>query len=118
VTCVDPAVIQALSLAWHGVIPVNMPAGTGMTFSSLYRASITILHPSGKPGQHFLAEDWPVGELPLRVLGYNAVMVHLRRFATNVHVGVDPIQEKPQRARLRDFHRKRARPRASAHASA
>ena len=64
VTCVDPAIVQALSLGWHGVVPANMPAVTGMTFSSLYRASVTILHPSGKPVQHFLAEDWLVCELP------------------------------------------------------
>jgi hypothetical protein len=69
--CLDPAIVKALALIWDSSLPTNMPAVTGLTFSSLYRAGVTILHPSG---QHFVAPDMIVCELPLGVLGYDALI--------------------------------------------
>jgi hypothetical protein len=44
VTCLDPSIVQALSLVWKTASLSNMPSVTGVTYSSLYQANITILH--------------------------------------------------------------------------
>jgi Retroviral aspartyl protease len=73
-TCLDPSIVQALSLVWKTASLTNMPSITGVTYSSFYQADVTILHPSGKRRQHFMVKDWVVCELPLGVLGYDVVI--------------------------------------------
>jgi len=73
-TCVDASLIQQLNLPFAGTAPVNLPAHGGLTFSALHDASVTILHPSGRPRNHLAVLDLSVVELDLAALGYQALL--------------------------------------------
>src|SRR5207253_1118062 len=74
VTCLDPTFIKTLALPFHTPTLANMPAGSGIAWTSLYQAGVTILHPSGHPRQHHVRAFLLVCELPLGLLGYHAVI--------------------------------------------
>jgi hypothetical protein len=74
VSCLDPAIIQRLALPWDRPTLANMPGAVGMVWASLYAGSLTILHPSGDPNQNYVVPALPLCELPLGILGYDAVI--------------------------------------------
>jgi hypothetical protein len=74
VTCLDPSVIQALALPWDRPALANMPATVGLMPSSLYRAGVNLVHSSGNTKLDFVAADLLICELPLGLLGYDAVI--------------------------------------------
>ena len=73
-TCLDSTVIKSLGLAWSGPIPLNIPALSGWTLTSLYRADVTIVDPSGKSGQNFVINDLAICELSLGLLHYEGLI--------------------------------------------
>jgi hypothetical protein len=73
-TCLDRAIITRAALPWLSPTQANMPGGPGLLWSSIYRAGVTILHPSGRPRQHHVTPYVLVCELPLGLLGYDAVI--------------------------------------------
>ena len=73
-SCVDVSIIQALSLPLHGMTPVNLPVMGGLTIGAQHEAGLTIVHPSGNPVLNLLVSDLVMIELPLRALGYQALI--------------------------------------------
>ena len=73
-TCVDASLVEQLGLPFGGTTPVNLPAHGGLTFSSLFNASVTILHPSGRPRDNLAVLDLSIVELDLAALGYQALV--------------------------------------------
>ncbi|MBI2803630.1 MAG: hypothetical protein HYX68_01435 [Planctomycetes bacterium] len=74
VTCLDSTLIEELELPLDGLALANAPALQGIAFASQYDASPSILHPSGNALAHLTLTDVSVLELPLNVLGYQAVI--------------------------------------------
>jgi hypothetical protein len=74
VTCLDPDIINDLALPWFGPIPANISTLTGWTLTSLYRADLTILHPSGQPSENFVVSDLAICEVALSPLNYHALI--------------------------------------------
>ena len=74
VTCLAPSLVRALGLPSRGPTPANVPATGGLTFSSQHDTALTILHPSGNAGDHLVIGDLLVIEVPLTVLGYQALV--------------------------------------------
>jgi hypothetical protein len=81
-SCVDPTVAAQAVLPLYGfgftVAPgagPKPPAGFGGAgVSTRHTAGLTILHPQGGPGQHFVVPDLIVSALPLNSLGYDALI--------------------------------------------
>ncbi len=74
ITCLAPALIQALGLPARGFTPANVPAIGGLTFSQQHDTTLTILHPSGNASDHLIVSDLVVVEIQLTVLGYQALI--------------------------------------------
>jgi hypothetical protein len=74
VTCIEGALIQQLGLPFGVMVSANLPAHGGLTFGFLHDASVTILHPSGKPPDHLAMLNLSVLDLSLSPLGYQALI--------------------------------------------
>ncbi len=74
VTYLDPSVVGALTLPWSTLGLANMPAAVGMIPTTFHRASVVIEHSSGNKRRHLVAGELLVCELPLGLLGYEAVV--------------------------------------------
>jgi hypothetical protein len=74
VTSLDQKIIKALALPLSNVTLANLPATVGMLISTFHTASVTILHPSGVARQHHYTPKLSVCDLPLGLLGYDAVI--------------------------------------------
>lgn len=73
-TCLDPVVINQLALPWVHLTFANMPAVMGLGIATQHRAGVTLLHPSGNPADHLVFAEMLVCELPLRSLGFDAIL--------------------------------------------
>jgi hypothetical protein len=73
-TCVDLAFVRSPGLPFRGVSLANLPALGGTSIASVTDASLTILHPSGNPRDHFVLRDLPVLELSLGTTGYDVLI--------------------------------------------
>jgi hypothetical protein len=73
-TCVDLAFVRSLGLPFRGVSLINLPAHGGTAIASITDASLTILHPSGNPRDHFVLRHLPVLELSLAPTGYDVLI--------------------------------------------
>jgi hypothetical protein len=73
-TSIDPQVLRPLGLPVKAFTLANMPAAGGRTLATQYDISLTILHPSGDRRLHLVIHDLLVVELPLGVLGYQALI--------------------------------------------
>jgi hypothetical protein len=73
-TCVDPALIQQLGLPFVGMVPANLPAHGGLTFSAIHDAGFTILHPSGSAHDALAILNLSVLELSVSPLGYQVLI--------------------------------------------
>jgi hypothetical protein len=73
-TCVDSALIQLVGPSFGGTVMANLPAHGGITIVPRYDVTLTIVHPSGDPDQHLVLHNITVLEIPLAVLGYQAVI--------------------------------------------
>jgi len=74
VSCVDPSLIQTLGLPLHSITLANLPAAGGFTPGMQYEANLTIVHPTGQSGWNLVMRNMLVVELPLRALGYQALV--------------------------------------------
>jgi hypothetical protein len=73
-TCVDQAIVNRLSLPLHTAGLTNVPGLGGLTGTLRYTAGVTLLHPSGKPGQHLIIPAIAVTALNLGSFGVEAVI--------------------------------------------
>jgi len=74
VTCLDSRLIEELELPFDGVVLAKAPALGDVTFSAKYAASLTIIHTSGRTDDHLVINDIAILELPLDLIGYQAVI--------------------------------------------
>jgi hypothetical protein len=56
------------------MVPANLPAHGGVTFSSITDASLTIVHPSGQAQNDLAFRNLNVLELPLAHLGHEVLL--------------------------------------------
>lgn len=73
-TCVDTGLVRALGLPAGMTVPVTLPAHGGWMLSSVYPASLTVVHPSGNTRDNLLLRDLSVLDAPLAALGYQALI--------------------------------------------
>jgi hypothetical protein len=76
-SCADPqalAPLIALGLHRTRLILTNVPALGGISVGSEYAAGLTIVHPSGDARANLVLRHWPVVEVPLGPLGYQALI--------------------------------------------
>lgn len=73
-TCMEPAALAGLGLPFTGVGLAHAPALTGWTPAAQCEADLTILHPSGSTHLDWELPDLVVLELPIGVLGYQALI--------------------------------------------
>jgi hypothetical protein len=73
-TCLDPAIISALALPAASGGLVNVPAAGGLIGSTYHRAKLTLPHLSGNRADDLVILDMLVCEVPLRIVGLDAVL--------------------------------------------
>jgi hypothetical protein len=73
-TCVDGPSVASLGLEISGITLANRPALGGLGPVIEYDVSLTLIHPSGDPRKDFVLRAYPVIELPLGSLGFQALI--------------------------------------------
>ena len=74
VSALDRSVVQSLQLPVGGIIPANVPGGSGLIFTSEHEAGLTNLAPQGSGQADLIVSDLLVLELDLASLGYQALI--------------------------------------------
>src|SRR5262245_40825774 len=57
-TCMDLQALAPLALPLRGVTLANAPALGGFSGAAQYDAGLTVVHPSGNPGDNWVVTDW------------------------------------------------------------
>jgi hypothetical protein len=73
VTCLDRSLVQTLGLPFGNVTLANLPVAGGLAVGNQYDLDLTIEHPGG-PHLDWAVRDFPVLELSLGPLGYQALI--------------------------------------------
>jgi hypothetical protein len=73
-TCIEQALVPRLALPLHTTGLTNIPALGGVTGSLRYTAGVTLMHPSGKHGQHLVVQALAVTAVSLGAFGVDAVI--------------------------------------------
>lgn len=73
-TGLDVSLVQTLGLVPSNFTLANFPAGSGMVIAREHEVGTTIVHPSGNTGLNLMIANWSIVELPLRALGYQALI--------------------------------------------
>jgi hypothetical protein len=72
--CVDPRALARLALPLANIGLANIPAIGGVTPTTEYIASLTVVHPSGDPRLNLVIGALHLAEVPLAVLGYEVLI--------------------------------------------
>jgi len=74
ISCVDPSVLVGLNPTVKTVIPTNVPAISGLGYSSQYIVDMTVLDPGGNPINNLSFRDSTLTEINLNTIGIHALI--------------------------------------------
>ena len=74
ISCVDPSVLRGLNPTVKTVIPTNVPAISGLGYSSQYIVDLTILDPGGTLSNNLSIRDITLTEIDLNTIAIQALI--------------------------------------------
>lgn len=73
-SCVDKRAAARLGLPPLKITFTNAPAVTGLGFDVRVMAEMTVVHPSGNPGDDLVIDELEISELDLSAVGYDVLI--------------------------------------------
>lgn len=73
-TAVDPKLLTPFGLPYSQVVLINAPSLGGLSGTVQLDAGVRIVHPTGDPRQDLVLHDFPIIDLNLGSLGYQALV--------------------------------------------